>query len=89
MKKGLEKIVKKIILPKYPFITDYEVVESDDDVYKRYNAHYYRVNLFIDEYMLPVDFPLKNIIGEVENLFEILGPNDDEKLEGTEFYRSK
>lgn len=88
MKESLEKIIKRIILPKYPFIVDYEVTKTGDDMYKRYGRYFYRVNLFLDVDITPEDFPSNKISGDMENLFSVLGPNDDEVLEGTEFYRS-
>lgn len=89
MEEALEKIVKKIILPKYPFIIDCEVVKSDDEMYERYNRYFYRVNLFLDMNITPENFPSDKIVDDVKNLFLVLGPDDEEVLEGTEFYRGK
>lgn len=101
MRQGLEKLIRKVILSKYPFIVDFEVM--GDSVYiedfgvmraLRTNYQYsYRVNFFIDLDMTPDgtlrDVSFDEIKKDVEHLFMVLGPKDNEKLEGTEFYRTK
>jgi hypothetical protein len=101
MKERLEKIIKRVILPKYPFIVDYEVMKDshyleDFEVMRALRSnyqYYYRVNFFIDLDMTPDgtlrDVPFDEIKKDVEHLFMVLGPNDNENLEGTEFYRTK
>ena len=83
MRQGLEKLIRKIILKKYPYIFDFEVVRNMNDMSQRI---YYRVNLFIDTNTTPDDFPKDKIKSDVRNLFQVLGPYNNEYFEGTEFY---
>ena len=83
MRQGLEKLIRKIILKKYPYIFDFEVVRNMNDMSQRI---YYRVNLFLDTNTTPDDFPKDKIKSDVKNLFHVLGPYNNEIFEGTEFY---
>lgn len=84
MRQGLEKLIRKIILKKYPYIVDFEVMRNLSDMSR---ILYYRVNLFIDTNTTPDDLPEDKIKSDIRNLFQVLGPYENEKFEGTEFYK--
>lgn len=88
MKESLKKLIKRVLFKKYPWMVDCEIEYLGDDIYERYQRHYYKVNIFADMDILPPDFPADKIRTEIESLFLVLGPKDDEALEGTYFYRS-
>jgi len=83
---SLHKIIKSIVLPKFPWIEDYEILESRAENMDR---DYYRFNYFVtpDEYD---EFTVTEDMGEVEeltkSLFRMLGPDDNQIFEGVEFY---
>jgi hypothetical protein len=91
---AFNKVIKKMILPKYPWITDYEVVVDRDDSINDYpdKGEYYRVNYFVEENQYDSLYFEKDYekIREVRNLtktlFMALGFDKDQKLEGVEFY---
>jgi hypothetical protein len=90
---AFNKVIKKMILPKYPWITDYEVVVDGDDSINDYpdKTEYYRVNYFVDRDWIDEvdDDEWLDKIGEVRSitktLFMALG-FDKKQLEGVEFY---
>jgi hypothetical protein len=90
---AFNKVIKKMILPKFPWITDYEVVVDGDDSINDYpdKTEYYRVNYFVDRDWIDEvdDDEWLNHIGEVRSLtktlFIALG-FDKKQLEGVEFY---
>jgi len=84
MRQGLEKLIRKIILKKYPYIVDFEVIRTINEMSRNI---YYRVNLFIDTNTTPDDLPEDKIKSEVKNLFQVLGPYENEKFDGTGFYK--
>jgi len=90
---AFNKVIKKLIVPKFPWITDYEVVVDGDDSINDYpdKTEYYRVNYFVDRDWIDEvdDDEWLNHIGEVriitKTLFMALG-FDKKQLEGVEFY---
>ena len=90
---AFDKVIKKLILPKFQWITDYEVVVDGDDSINDYpdKTEYYRVNYFVDRDWIDSvdDDEWLDKIGEVRSitktLFLALG-FDKKQLEGVEFY---
>ncbi len=90
---AFNKVIKKMILPKFPWLVDYEVVVDRDDSINDYpdKTEYYRVNYFVDRDWIDEvdDDEWLNHIGEVRSitktLFMALG-FDKKQLEGVEFY---
>ena len=92
---AFNKVIKKMILPKFPWLVDYEVVV---DGYEKWNGtpddnnEYYRVNYFVEENQFDSLYFEKDYekIREVRNLtktlFMALGFDKNQKLEGVEFY---
>jgi hypothetical protein len=87
MKESLKKLIKRVLFKKYPWMVDCDIVKSGDDMYERYQHHYYKVNIFADTEIMPPNFPAGKIRTEIENLYLALGPKDDEVLESIDFYR--
>ena len=88
MKESLKKLIKRVLFKKYPWMVDCDIVKSGDDMYERYQRHFYRVNIFADTDIMPPDFPAGKIRTEIEQLYMVLGPKDDEVLEEINFFRS-
>jgi hypothetical protein len=90
---AFNKVIKKMILPKYPWITDYEVVVDGDDSINDYpdKTEYYRVNYFVDrDWIDSVDDDewldkISEVRSLTKTLFIALG-FDKKQLEGVEFY---
>jgi len=90
---AFNKVIKKMIVPKFTWLVDYEVVVDRDDSINDYpdKTEYYRVNYFVDRDWIDEvdDDEWLNHIGEVRSitktLFMALG-FDKKQLEGVEFY---
>jgi len=94
---AFNKVIKKLILPKFPWITDYEVLVDD---YRKWNGtpndkgEYYRVNYFVDrDWLDEVDDDewlgldkIREVKDRTKTLFMALGFDKHQKLEGVEFY---
>jgi hypothetical protein len=95
MKEGLEKIIKKIILPKYPFIKDFDVEISTFTppfglkkiAYQRFRVIYYVS--FNEDGSFTVDHSFAKVEELTENLFKIIGPKNYQNFEGVEFYSNE
>ena len=89
MKKGLEKIIEKVILKKYPWIKHFSVVEIKNpaDSHKEY---IYGVSYYID-YKLLADtsddgeVALKNLRSETKHVYDVLGPSPSDGFVGSSF----
>jgi len=92
MKEGLEKIIKRIILPKYPFIKDFDINISTFTPpfgVKKIAYQRFRVNYYVtpnEDGSFTVDDDFAKIEDLTENLFKMIGPKDYQHLEGVEFY---
>lgn len=90
---AVNKVIKKLILPKFPWIVDYEVIVDRDDSINDYpdKTEYYRVNYFVEENQFDSLYFEKDYksIREVKTLtktlFRAIGFNLNQ-LEGVEFY---
>lgn len=89
MKQGLEKIIKKVILKKYPWIKDFGVIEikTPGDSPKE---HIYGVSYYID-YKLLADtsddgeVALKKLRSETKHVYDVLGPSPSDGFVGSTF----
>ena len=93
MKEGLQKIIGRIMLPKYPFIKDYEIsavtFRPPIGDGKKIGYERYRVNYFLspnEDGTFTVTDDLQKIEDLTKTLFEMLGPKNYQNLEGIEFY---
>jgi hypothetical protein len=99
MKDSLDKLIKKLVLPKYPIIKDYEITV---DVYKptlplaggkkKIASEHYTVSydLSSDE---DGNFTVTDDLGKIDKLtvtlFKMLGPEHYQKLNNVDFYSYK
>jgi len=91
---AFNKVIKKLILPKFPWITDYEVVVDRDDSINDYpdKGEYYRVNyFFVSDWEDSVDYDewldrRREVKSLTKTLFSALGFDKNQKLEGVDFY---
>jgi len=91
---AFNKVIKKLIVPKFPWITDYEVVVDGDDSINDYpdKTEYYRVDYFVDrDWIDEVDDDewldkIREVRSITKTLFMALGFDKNQKLEGVEFY---
>jgi len=92
---AFNKVIKKLILKKFTWITDYEVVV---DGYETWNGtpddnnEYYRVDYFVDrDWIDEVDDDewldkIREVRSITKTLFMALGFDKNQKLDGVEFY---
>jgi hypothetical protein len=89
MKDALNKLIKKLVLPKHPWIKDYEILE---DVVSLKRQKYYRVNYFVTrdgDGTFERAEDMRNVEEITTTLFKLLGPAIYQKLEGVDFYLNK
>jgi hypothetical protein len=80
MEESLKKLIKRVILPKYPWITDFNVIDKEIGEFNRYSVHYY-VNY--DRYYNPGEFGA--VKSDTKTLYNVLGPSPSDSFEGTAF----
>jgi hypothetical protein len=86
---AFNKAIKKLILPKYPWIIDYDlVVEIEDDTdlgRDSRNYEYYGVDYYISDEWTPIKADeVKELTGL---LFKALGFDEHQKFDGSWFYK--
>jgi hypothetical protein len=89
MKDALNKLIKKLVLPKHPWINDYEILE---DAVSLKSQKYYRVNYFVTrdgDGTFERAEDMRNVEEITTTLFKLLGPAIYQKLEGVDFYLNK
>lgn len=88
MKEKLKKVIDKIIIPHYPIKIDYTIKVESKDI--RYNIVFYSpIDKKIETYIVTYFFPDKEtamkyylkISEETEGLFDMLGPDAEQKIE--------
>jgi hypothetical protein len=89
----LDKLIRKIILAKFPFIQDYEIsvttFRPSLGGSKKIGYERYRVNYFLspdEDGTFAVTDDLQEIEDLTKLLFDMLGPKNYQNLEGVEFY---
>ena len=92
---AFNKVINKLILPKFPWLVDYEVLVDD---YRKWNGtpddkgEYYRVNYFVEENQYDLLYfekdyeKIREVKDRTKTLFMALGFDKHQKLEGVEFY---
>jgi hypothetical protein len=86
---AFNKVIKKLILPKYPWIVDYElVVEIEDSGDYTHKYEYYRVDYYINNEWRPNEKTdeVRELTG---TLFKALGFDKNQKFDGSWFYRER
>jgi hypothetical protein len=96
MKESLEKIIKKLLLRKYPIIEDFEIIvdtfRPPIGVGKKIGHERYRVNYFVTrdgDGTFERAEDMRNVEELTTTLFKLLGPAIYQKLEGVDFYLNK
>ena len=96
MEDRLEKVIKKIILPHYPTVMKFKIKKESNREYK-YNFTFDRpiyknVTTYVVEYYFDTYSDLKEysegLDDETNNLFDMLGPDDNETLEVLFFHNT-
>lgn len=89
MKKGLEKIIGKVILKKYPWIKNFNVfeVKTPADSHKE---HIYGVSYYIDYKLLADTYDdgetaLNKLRSETKHVYDVLGPSASDGFVGSSF----
>jgi hypothetical protein len=80
MKESLEKLIRRVVLPKYPWIKDFEVICVDHGGVNIYGVYYYVDD---DLYDKPDDY--RNSHSTTKNLFSVLGPSLSDVYNDTKF----
>jgi hypothetical protein len=92
MKEALDKLIKKLVLRKYPIIKDYEIIV---DTFrsglggKKIGSEVYRFEYNItpdEDGTFTVTDDLRKIEELTETLFKMLGPMNYQRFGGVEFY---
>jgi hypothetical protein len=93
---AFNKVIKKLILPKFPWLVDYEVLVEPMMTINDYpdRGRYYRVNyFFVSDWDESVEFDYdewlykrREVKDLTKTLFMALGFDKNQKLEGVEFY---
>jgi hypothetical protein len=85
MKESLEKIIRRVILKKYPWIKDFDISVSKHEEYDLYYVRYYVDNDIYDDLYVGDMKEINRIRYETKNLFTVLGPNEYDMLDGVFF----
>ena len=96
MKVALNKLINRLVLPKYPFIKDYEIIV---DTFrpslggsKKIGSEVYRFEYTVtpDKYETSVvEDDLYEIARLTETLYKMLGPKDYQRFGGVKFYSNE
>ena len=86
MQQLLEKLIGEVILPKYPWIKDFDVFWEDDFGEYIYSIHYY---VDFDEYEKKDRNEITRIKSESKNLFNSLEPKENDFFRDIEFLNTR
>jgi hypothetical protein len=89
MKESLEKIIRRVILPKYDWIKNFRIYVDKYGERNLYNVRYYIDDDVFDK-IYEVDDDgytdkVNNIESDTKNLYNVLGPSQYDMLDGTGF----
>jgi len=84
MKESLEKLIRRVILKKYPWIKNFDISVSKDreDDLNLYYVRYYVDDAIYDDLYVGDKKKIKTIKSETINLFTVLGPSEYDMLDG-------
>jgi hypothetical protein len=97
MKESLDKLIKRLVLRKYPFIEDYEVKVDTNKLsslkalggHKKIAFERYKIIYILtpdENGEFPYDDEFKKLTEFTETLFKMLGPEHYQRLDDVEFY---
>jgi hypothetical protein len=96
MKESLDKLIKRLILRKYPFVEDYEIKVSTLKLGignpKKITSETYTVAYTVtpdEDGTFTVTDDLRRIEELTETLFKMLGPMNYQRFGGVEFYTNE
>lgn len=77
MKKRLDRVIRKMILPVWPAIGSFTIEETEGRTIGGEDVRVYKVI-----YVLKEDFSPKfyGLIDDTKNIFNMLSPNEDERI---------
>ncbi len=89
MKVLLDRLIRKIVLPKYDWIKNFNI-----SVNRKEKGDSYYVYYFIDEDVYDSLYEgnrkkLNGIKSETKELYDVLGPDKDDVFEGVVFFNNK
>jgi hypothetical protein len=91
MKESLEKIIKTVLLPKYPLIKDFKTSVTKNGEHNLYNVRYYIDGVIYDSLFKGDEYglikKLTDIESETKSLFNLLGPNKNDMFGVVRSYR--
>jgi hypothetical protein len=91
MKESLEKIIKTVLLPKYPLIKDFKISVTKNGENNLYNVRYYIDGVIYDSLFKGDEYglikKLTDIESETKSLFNVLGPNKNDMFGVVRSYR--
>jgi hypothetical protein len=76
MEESLRKIIKKVILPKYPWITDFAVITTKNETINLYGVYYYTYDDLYDEKNRD---KFDDVRSTTKTLYDVLGPSSSDK----------
>jgi len=96
MKEALDKLIKKLVLRKYPFIKDYEIIVDTFRPFalnsKKIGSEVYRFEYTVtpdENGKFPYDSDFYKIAELTETLFKMLGPEGYQSFGGAKFYSNE
>lgn len=86
MKESLEKLINRIILKKYPWVSDFAIT-----ITKTGKHNFYKIRYYIDNDLYNEDDKNKiyAITSDSKNLFDVLGPDRYDLFNGVSFFNNK
>jgi hypothetical protein len=96
MKESLNKLINKLVLSKYPFIKDYEIIVDTFRPFvlnsKKIGSEVYRFEYTVapdENGRFPYDSDFYKIAELTETLFKMLGPEGYQSFGGAKFYSNE
>ena len=87
MKESLERLIRRVILKKYPWIKNFDISVSKDreDDLDLYYVRYYVDDVIYDDLYVGDKKEINRIRYETKNLYTVLGPSEYDMLDGVFF----
>jgi hypothetical protein len=89
MKEALEKLIRRVVLPKYVWIKNFDISVSKNKSYNLYHVSYYVDDDIYDSLYDGDRKKINRIKSETKNLFTVLGPDKYDLFEGVAFFSDK
>jgi hypothetical protein len=86
MKESLEKLIRRVILKKYPWIKNFNIYVSKNGERDLYHVMYFVDDDIYDGLYVGDKKEINSIKSETKNLFDVLGPKKYDMFEGVVFF---